>query len=118
MHAKLGQGEETAGDALFFNRLSDMASDRMVIVPTAEARSGYGEGRTPNWPTIIVIALVHAIVFAGLIKFDIVVIRKKPTILTVVDIAELAPPPIEKAAPPRDLPVESAVRFEEALIAQ
>jgi protein TonB len=107
MHAKLGQRTEAGSEALFFADLSDVASDRMVIASPAETRSTYGEARKPNWPAIIFIALLHAVLFVGLIKYDIVVIKKKPTTLTVINVNELPPPPVEKLPPPpKVVPVE------------
>jgi periplasmic protein TonB len=106
MHAKVGQRSETGGEALFFTDLADAASDRMVVAPPVEARSTYGDGRRPNWPAILLIAALHALLLVGLMKFDIIVIKKKPTTLTVIDITEIAPPPAETPPPPKVEPVE------------
>ena len=104
MHATLDRNREAESDALFFADVPDPASEQKLI-RQPHARSGYGASRAPNWPAILLIAALHVIAFVALIKFDIIVIKKKPTSLVVVDIAEALPPPV--ALPkPQPKPVE------------
>lgn len=105
MHATLDRKAGNGGDALFFADLSDVASDRMVIQP-AEVRSAYGAGRKPNWPAILLIAALHVVVIMALVQMDIIVVRKAPQRLTVIDIAEAAPPPADVPPKPKVIPEE------------
>ena len=103
MHARVDRRLGTESDALFFANVPDPASEQNLILP-AVPRSAYGEGRKPNWSAILLIAALHACVFTALIKFDVIHIKKKASELVVINISELAPPPIVEPAKPKAQP--------------
>ena len=106
MHATVGQQSDGEGKALFFAELPDAAADQKLIRPMA-VRSAYGAARKPNWPAILTIAAAHIALFAGLVRFDVIDIRKKEPPLTVIDISEIAPPPpVEERPAPKPTPAE------------
>ena len=108
MHAKLSQAQETESGAFLFSGPADPTSDELVTRSSADSRSAYGESRRPNWPTILLILLLHGILLVGLARFEIVVSKKKAPTLTIIDVTELAPPPIETTPRRDEVPVEAA----------
>ena len=104
MHGTIGRMAEETHDAIFFADQSDAAGKPIAAV--ASQRSAYGQMRRPHWPAILLIAGVHAALLIGLVKFDIIAIKKKDPPLTIIDIAEAAPPPAEKPPAPKPEPVE------------
>lgn len=112
MHARVDRRLGTESDALFFANVPDPALEQNLILPAVQ-RSGYGEGRKPNWPAILLIAALHVGLITALIKFDVIQIRKKAPELVVINISEVAPPPIverpqQKADPDVAMPPVAA----------
>lgn len=103
MHARLDRTRQSGGDALFFADLPDPASEQLLI-RRADERSAYGADRRPNWPTILTIAALHAIMIFALIQFDVIQIHKKPPPLKVFDVVEIAPPPMVEPPKPKPQP--------------
>lgn len=97
MHGTLGRDRGADGDALFFVDLPAAAVE--PLVEAMPPRSAYGASRQPNWPAILTIAALHAGLFYGLIKLDVIDIVPKKEPLVVELIAEAPAPPVEKVQP-------------------
>lgn len=105
MHAALNRGSMAeSSEALFFATVPDAAGDASAL-HVVQARGGFAERKGPNWVALAIIAALHVVTLVALVKLDIISVQKPRTAtLTVIDIAEVAPPPkdIPKAEKPVD----------------
>jgi protein TonB len=104
MHATLDRTAETGGNALFFTDLPDPAREQDLIRQADVERSSYGACRRPNWPAILLIALLHVGALIAMVKFDVIPLHKKAPDLIVINISEPPQPPIVQPPKPKTPP--------------
>ncbi len=83
--------------------------DSVIAAPDADhegrpaSARHYGADKATNWPMICVLVLVHAALFAALVKFDVIPMGKpapKPIVVELIEMPEPAAPPPAAPTPP------------------
>lgn len=100
MHAALNRGSMAEkGEAFFYAEMPAAAGDAPAL-QLAPFGGNYGQRSGPNWIAIAIIVGLHVAALVALVKLDIISIQK-PVVhnLTVIDLAEPAPPPMDKPKP-------------------
>jgi len=95
--------EVDGGDVLAFFPSPTPKAPPHIETPTPAAIIGrYGEGRRANWPVIIAVLLLHAVLLAAIMQARSQFVRHKQATLAVLNLASPPPPPAAVEPPPED----------------